>query len=349
MATLTETAYYLRRLIKFGLIGVCVFLVFRAAYGRIVEYWAAAHPTPPPKPTMAFGKLPKIPFPPQEKKESVFKLETISGNLPDLPDQVKVFFIPKGEPQFATLDRAKTKAANLGFKEKPIKVSESVYRWLEQNNLFSILEMDILSGDFEITRNWQDNPAFLASNQPIIEDKAISQVRNYLSKANLLSDRLAQGQAKVSYLKFSVPSLVPAVSFSEAELTRLDFFSAPLDNLPLMPPNPNKALVSFLLRAADKEEEKFLQVQYHHQPILEQRFAAYPLKTTAQAWSELRAGNAFIIPGQANPQNIVIREIFLAYFEAETPTNYLMPIFVFQGDQNFYAYVSAISDQWLQE
>jgi len=40
---------------------------------------------------------------------------------------------------------------------------------------------------------------------------------------------------------------------------------------------------------------------------------------------------------------VTIRNIYLAYFEPVTLTNYLQPIFVFEGDNNFVAYVPAIS------
>lgn len=349
MASLTETAYHTRRLIKFSLIGLCLLLIFKSAYGRAKEYWQEHNPPPPPKPTLGFGVLPKIPFPKQEKQTFNFKLETITGSLPSLTDQAKVYFIPKGVIEFSSLDRAKVKAAQLGFSTKPIKITESVYRWVKRNTLLSSLEMDILNGNFSITRNWQNNFFLISLNDPLPEEKALSQARSFLSRAGLLPESLKNGQPVVSYLKFTPPNLIPAVSFSEADLSRVDLFPAPLDDLPRLTVNPCCALVSFLLKDASHEEEKFLEVKYQHQEILKERFETYPLKTTAQAWSELRDRQAFIIPGKANPEETIIREVSLAYFDAQEPSHYLMPIFVFKGDSDFYAYVSAISPQWVQE
>lgn len=349
MATLTETAHHTRRLIKFGFIGIVCLLVLRSAYGRFKEYWLQRYPSPPPKPTVAFGRLPTIPFPEQEKKEYVFQLETISGGLPELRNQAKVYFVPKGQPEFYTLERAKKKAALLGFPGKTIKISDSLYHWTNQDLLLSTLEMDILDGNFVINRNWQENLFLIAASKAMRENQAETEVKGFLSRIGLLSERLINAETKVTYLRHLPPSLVPAVSFSEADLTQVELFPAPLDNLPSLTPDPSKSVISFFLKDARSDEEKFLQVEYRYQPVLAEKFATYPLKTTAQAFSELQAKEAYIFPGQADPKQVVIRNIYLAYFETATPINYLMPIFVFQGDQNFFGYVSAVSNEWVEE
>lgn len=349
MTTLTETAYHTRRLIKFGFIGLVCLLILKSAYTHFKEYWVQQHPPPPPKPTVAFGRLPKIPFPEQEKKEYVFQLETVSGGLPGLKEQAKVYFVPKGQPEFYTLERAQKKAALLGFTGKPIKISESLYRWINQDLLLSTLEMNVLDTNFDINRNWQENLFLIATSKPMGEKRAETEAKGFLSRISLLSERLINSEDKVTYLKFVPPDLVPAVSFSEADLTQVELFPAPLDDLPSMTPDPSKSVISFLLKDAGNDEEKFLQVEYHYQPVLKEKFATYPLKTASQAFSELQAGKAYIFPGQANPQKVIIRNIYLAYFETATPINYLMPIFVFQGDQNFFGYVSAVSNEWVEE
>ena len=48
------------------------------------------------------------------------------------------------------------------------------------------------------------------------------------------------------------------------------------------------------------------------------------------------------------PDEIIIRKIYLAYFEPATLTNYLQPVFVFEGDDNFVAYVSAVTDKYVK-
>jgi hypothetical protein len=43
-----------------------------------------------------------------------------------------------------------------------------------------------------------------------------------------------------------------------------------------------------------------------------------------------------------------VRKIYLAYFEPINLTNYLQPIFVAEGDNNFVAYMPAISSSQIK-
>ena len=43
----------------------------------------------------------------------------------------------------------------------------------------------------------------------------------------------------------------------------------------------------------------------------------------------------------------MIKKIYLAYYLSEQRQNYLMPIVIFEGNNNFYAYVQAVQDEWI--
>ena len=44
----------------------------------------------------------------------------------------------------------------------------------------------------------------------------------------------------------------------------------------------------------------------------------------------------------------MIRKVSLAYFEPVTPAQFLQPVYVFEGDRGFAAYVPAIVDKYVQ-
>ena len=78
-------------------------------------------------------------------------------------------------------------------------------------------------------------------------------------------------------------------------------------------------------------------------------FATYPLKSGAVAWQDLLDGYALIVNvGRNSPDKIVIRKIYLAYYDSEEPQLYLQPIFVFEGDNDFVAYLPAIDSNYLK-
>ena len=44
----------------------------------------------------------------------------------------------------------------------------------------------------------------------------------------------------------------------------------------------------------------------------------------------------------------VIRNVRLGYYDSYDPETYLQPIYVFEGDYGFTAYVPAISPEWVE-
>ena len=62
-----------------------------------------------------------------------------------------------------------------------------------------------------------------------------------------------------------------------------------------------------------------------------------------KAFEELKAGKAYIASISGESQNIVIRRIYLAYYDPGEATDFYQPIIVFEGDNNFVAYLPAVS------
>lgn len=350
MASLTETAYYTRRIIKFGAIGVLVFIILKGAASAGFRYWRQRHPEPPPAPTVSFGKLPAIQFP-QSKFNSAdltYRLETVAGGLPNLGDQIKVYFIPLQSPGLLNLERANNLAKRMGFFSEPEKISDRLHRWQKQKILNSVLTIDIIHGSFKIEKNWRDYQELFQEKMLPAKGQAMAEARDFLSQYSLLSTDLEIGEAQVDYLRFISPNLVPAVSLSEADLVQIYLFRPSLDSLPLLPPDPKQALVSLLISGSRDQEKRILEVNYAYFPIIRETTATYPLKNTAQAWEELKSGQAFIAVSSGSAKEITIRKAYLAYFENSLPQNYLQPIYVFEGSDDFVAYVSAISPEWTE-
>ena len=79
-------------------------------------------------------------------------------------------------------------------------------------------------------------------------------------------------------------------------------------------------------------------------------FATYPLRSVEEAWNDLNAGLGYIAnPGSTGSNLINVRKIYLAYYYSDNPSNFLQPIYVFEADRGFIAYVSAISKEWLEK
>jgi hypothetical protein len=56
----------------------------------------------------------------------------------------------------------------------------------------------------------------------------------------------------------------------------------------------------------------------------------------------LQQGGGFVAKLDEGISDVTVRNVFLAYYDPDTPQSYLQPVYVFTGDKNFAAYVPAV-------
>lgn len=351
MATLTQTAKTTRQVLKISAILLVAFIILRISWGVAKDVWKKIHPPPPPPPNVAFGKLPKIKFPenPPTGGQLTYRLETIQGALPKLSNVGKVYFMPQRPPNLLALDRAKQKARQMGFTFQPEKIEETLFRWTTPSTPPTTLEMDINSGNFHLRYQFENDQELLTQKNLPTNEQTASEAKSFLQTNGLLTEDLATGSAEFNYLKYLSPNLAPAISLSEADFVRVNLFRADQDSLRIYPPNPKESLVSLLFSGNRERGKRIIEVKYTYYPIDRNNLATYPLKPINTAWQELQAGNGFVANlGQNENNQITVRQVYLAYFDSEEPQTFLQPIYVFQGDRDFYGFVPAIDSQWTE-
>ncbi len=127
MVTLTRVSIIARKIIRYGTYLIIFLFIARFLYGFGIDIYRNLRPSPPPDPTVPFGQIAKIPFPlkPNEGELS-FDLQTPDGELPQLKEQLNVYFMPKAESSLQVLSEAKEKAIGLGFSENGVELAESI-------------------------------------------------------------------------------------------------------------------------------------------------------------------------------------------------------------------------------
>nr|MDQ3009040.1 hypothetical protein [bacterium] len=73
----------------------------------------------------------------------------------------------------------------------------------------------------------------------------------------------------------------------------------------------------------------------------------YPLRSTESAWRIVQAGEAVIVNAGLQ-EHATVRSVSLGYFDSFNEQEYLQPIYIFEGDGGFMAYVSAIDTKFIQ-
>lgn len=345
---LTQIAYYTRRGLLIGAIALSGLIILKISLTLAGNIWRKFRPPAPPPPTVTFGKLPKLVFEPNptEKPKLTFRLETIQGGLPKVTTIGRVYFMPQEGPNLLALDRAQQKAQKMGFKNQPEAISETVYRWTDQK---TTLEMNINSGNFHFRYPYETDQELLNEKKLPTDQQAAQDAKAFLQANNLLADDIATGSAEFVYLRFTPPNLTTAISLSEADFIRVNLFRANLDDLKIMPPNPRESPVSFLFSGSRELGKSIIEVNYNYSPIERETFATYPLKPINSAWQELQAGDGYLANlGQNESGQITLRQVYLAYYDSGKPQHYLQPIYVFTGDNGFFAYVAAVDSKWTE-
>ena len=350
MASLTEISYRARQTVKFGGIAIVVIIMAKLGFTVWDTYLKKVKPSPPAPPTMAFGKLPTIVFPQKTHPELTLRLETPTGGTPNLGDRGAIYLMPTFRSNFLALDQAKATAGKMRFKGEAKEITERRFRWENDEFLPSILEMDIINGSFVLQRNWQADPTILTDKQLPGKEQTVIEGKNFLRQAGLLTDELETARTEVNYLTFSGGQYVKAVSLSEADFVELNMYRPDIEEKSVLPTNPEKGVVRMIFSGSREAQKKTVLIEYNYFPVDTEQTATYPIKTANKAWRELQTRQGYIASIGDNPDGIItIRKIYLGYYDSNTPQDFLMPIIVFEGDNDFYGYVQAITDEWLEE
>lgn len=351
MANLTQTAYWTRRILKYGAISIVGIIILRITFNIFGSIWRTVNPPAPPPPTVLFGKLPKLNFPQNDWADikPTYRLETIQGSLPKINNIAKVFFVPKEGPNLLGLEKASKQALKLGFQSEPQQINERIYRWDNGLTPPTTLDIDINNNSFRLLYDYANDQEAIASKDLPTNQQGAQEAKTFLSSNGFLEDDLATGSADFVYLKYLPPDLLPVTSLSEADFMRVNLFRADLDGLKILPPNPKNSLVSMLFSGIKTLGRRIIEVNYNYYPIDRETFSTYPLKTVQAAWEEFQKNQGFIANlGQNDKNEIIIRKVSLSYYDANKPQHFLQPIYVFEGDRNFIGFLPAIDPKWTE-
>jgi len=349
MSQLTVTSYYFRKGVKIGVVLLLSFFIFKTSWGIFKNYWKKIHPPPAPPPDTAYGKLPKVNFPTQKKSIPInFELETVEGGLPtNFPNRGKVIYLSKFGGKFSKLEEAENIARDLNLPQKGTKLSENTYLFKNSSQNLE-LKINVLTQNFTYSYDYIHDQTLINPSTLPSPSEAINTARGFLSSIGKLTQELEEGEKETNYWKIKGEKLVPAISASEADFIKVHLFRKPVEKeYPVMPPSYPQSLVSLLITSKDIKNKSVVEAKYTNFESDREEFAEYPLTPIKTAWDKVRTGEYYLASFDGSAEKgIKIREIYLAYFDPPQPTHFLQPIYVFQGDQNFYGYYPAIPPEW---
>jgi len=90
-------------------------------------------------------------------------------------------------------------------------------------------------------------------------------------------------------------------------------------------------------------------VAYKFYEKSDSQIGIYPVKTGDAAYEALKTGKGLIIQNESAGSDIVIKKMFLGYFDPDVYQEYYQPVYVFLGNNNFVGYVPAVTDEFYTE
>lgn len=348
MLTLNKTALEIKGLSKLlGIfVGVSVAIFLLIELGLFIKEKVA--PTPPPAPTVTFGKLSPVNFPPSATgRKLTYSLDTVTGSLPTFQDRERVYKMETVKPDLLALDKTQAKVSRIGFTSNGIALSEDTYQWTDQSPLSKQLIMNIFSYNFTLSSSFLSSPLSDSPSNLGNQNDALNATQTFLLNMSILPKDLDLIKTKSFLFSMKDNALIPATSISNANVLRVDFFQSDKNRLPIYYPKTATSTMTLFVENIQNQLQ-IVDGHFFHQNISNQ-FSTYPLKTADQAFSELKEQKAYIASYSGNNNNVSIKNVFLAYYMEDSPQDYLLPIIIFEGDNGFFAYVSAITDEWISK
>ncbi len=370
--------------ISIGL-GVILIIVIFVKIGKFIN--TALNPPRIAQPNEAFGKIPPIEFGKSTVKgEFTYSLNTVNGSLPDnFPDRLVVYQMIVPQPNLLNLDNAKKIIANLGITDQlgnplpEIPRGGPNYEWDEQNGFQRKIIFNIINDSFTMSSTYLTSLTVLNAQFLGDQNVAVSTVQDFLGNLGTFPtdidlDLTQNPNPDIDYTTtpqlFSILSgqLNPTTSLSNTQIIRVDLYQKEVDysltaglnqdlshfnnfdeKMPIMYPHPPYSTMNFLIGSGDNSPA-VVSAMYNHQVanLQPDKQATYPIKTAQAAFDDLKKGNGYIAAYNGSDSQILISKVYLAYFIGESQQDYLEPIVVFEGQNGFFAYVPAVTNEALQ-
>lgn len=349
--TLTDATRFGRSFVKYGGIFIVVLIVGRVFLRSATAFWKAMNPPPPPPPTVGFGRLPAISFPYQiiEDQPQSYRLETASGTTPSFGDRAKVFLMLRSTPNLLADQRAREIAATYNFIFEPEVVGSNIYRWQKSQPLETKLEMNIFNNNFEISSNYLSKPELLSGNKLPDDFEAVRLVKDFLKNSDLLPRDIATAAGEIVYLKSLGGEVLPAVSYSDADFLQIDLNRVPIDDRHRMyGPDGYKGSAHAIISGALNGKDSIVAMEFSYQEVDYQQMETYPVTSSQEALRSLQAGKGYIASYEDQEEEVIIRQVSLGYYQSNEEQDYLQPVYVFEGDNDFIGYVPATAAEYIQ-
>ncbi|MBI4008949.1 hypothetical protein HY357_01835, partial [Candidatus Roizmanbacteria bacterium] len=278
-----------------------------------------------------------------------FKIDTIEGKPTTATESAKVYFLPSAPTRFGYREKIYLAAKTLGFDTELIKHKldgkEATFKNSNQS-----LQIDITNFNFTYEYHFDSNPEIFQDT--IIPDKkqSESQAISFLKAVGRYPEELAQGKTNVIFISYNPDAKQMTVldSSENANMVEVDFYRPDLEQYPIVSPTYFNSQ-NYIMMLFYESDFKIIKAQIKFFEKSGTQIGTYAINSGDIAWEALKGGNGLVIQNPQDTQNVVIKKMFLGYLDPDVYQEYLQPVYVFLGEENFVAYVPAITEDYFTD
>jgi hypothetical protein len=302
-------------------------------------------PTPPPPPTVSFGKIPESYFQTGIKKNFNYTIDTLSGELPQFEDRANVYEMETPKPDLLAVERASLKVSNLGFDKKPEQLSDILFRWNREEAPQKTLILNVNMASFTLFSSFLTNQNVLSASNLPEEKEAIAISKRFIEFLDVFPETIDENKTKTKLFNIVSGSLVPVQSLSNAKLISVYFYQKDIDEMPIVYPGGTDSSMNLVVGGGQFEGE-VVNARFFYQKVTD-KSGTYPIISAQEAFEKLKKGEAYIASHEGDDNNVLIKKVYLGLYSEGRQQEYLTPVVVFEGNNNFMAYVPAVMDEWI--
>ncbi|MCX7996284.1 MAG: hypothetical protein N2691_00830 [Patescibacteria group bacterium] len=352
--TLTEFSYMFRKLAPFA--GLLVIILLILYYGiQLIILLTQLNPSvvndEKPFYDTKFGKIAEPLLKDPKSTEGLeFYLDTIDGVTVTATKSAGVYFMPEPPARFRFRENIYLMARTLGINTELTK-----YRLEDGIAVFSDpkhrLSVDIKSFNFEYEYlNLANEQSLLTDSRIPGEQEIKTSAVKLMTQLGRYPGELARGKVHIIYLAYNPQTREMTVvdNPDNANLVEVDFYREDIGEYPVATPryfnSQNYLILVYGKTFAPPKVIKGRVAFFERDPLM---YGTYPVKDGDTAFKDLTEGRGFVISSPEAVTAISIKKMIYAYFDPDIRQPYLQPVYVFLGDNNFVAYVPAITAEWL--
>lgn len=348
--TLTELSFSVRKYYPYAILGSLVILIMFYSVQLIMLFLQNKPTGPQINPIFNVLKRPVVP----EASSSAnikFSLENIEGRPVTATDTARVYFLtPPPRTPFGFREKAYLIAQTVGFNTEN---DSTTFVLQGPDALFTDatkkLVVDIKNFNFNFQYSFADQPGLfdkvITPSSGTAQGKAIS----FLQSLDVYPKELSTGKTNVIFFNFSpeTKTIRPVNKDEEGNIVEVDFSTADIDGFPTVSSTFFNSQNFVLMAFFEDTGFQVLRAQVKHFDRSTEQYGIYPTRTGDEAYNDLRAGEGIVVSNPQNLEQVTVRRMFMAYYDPDIYQEYLQPVYVFVGDDNFVAYVPATAKQYI--